>query len=292
MDITGFKSRDNIEELSSNEHCSKVLSNSSISSNKNINSFLLNGKISNESEEGYGENNNNKFENLIHDKDETIKSINTPKDNINFNVNIINMNNYSKKILFKVIYPEKYFLFTHLRSEYFENFDNNYSFKRKRSRMRLKRGRNTDHLRLMIKRNFFNKTLLKCLNEKLENIGYKNKFRKFPQNFVSDITKKNNKQYVDMTLAQIFEQKSLYKSKHDLLNYQNNLKILERLKKENNSLMRTILNMKYKDIFEEYVNSDEFLNDIDLVKKRFKLTDFDYERYINISKTFIQFCTK
>ena len=95
-----------------------------------------------------------------------------------------------------------------------------------------------------------------------------------------------------MTLAQIFEQKSLYKSKHDLLNYQNNLKILDRLKKENNLLMRTILNMKYKDIFEEYVNSDEFLNDIDLVKKRFKLNNFDYERYINISKTFIQFCTK
>lgn len=286
MDITGFKSRDNIEDLSSNEHCSKFLLNSSINYSKNINNSLLMDKISCESEEGTGKSNINKFENF-YDKEESIISINNPKDNIN-----VNINNYSKKILFEVIYPKKYILFTHLRSESCRTFDDDYSFQRKRSLLRIRRGRNSDHFRLMIKRNFFNKTLLNCLNEKLENIRYKNKFKKFPQYFVSDITKKNNKQFVHMTLAQIFEQKSLYKSKHDLLNYQNNLKILDRLKKENNLLMRTILNMKYKDIFEEYVNSDEFLNDIDLVRKRFKLNNFDYERYINISKTFIQFCTK
>ena len=47
--------------------------------------------------------------------------------------------------------------------------------------------------------------MLKVLNKELKKLGYKKLFHKFPQGFAGDATKEKNKEFMNMTLLQIFE---------------------------------------------------------------------------------------
>ena len=299
MEIKNFKFQDNIEENINNEtineyYFHKAASTSSFSID-NLFTLSLKNRINKREENNFNLTNENDTINKLFtiNDNEYIENtyIEDYNNNINNTLDNINYEN-EKRDIFKVIYPKKYPLFSHIKykSYYYNNYDYNSPLKRTRSIKRIKRGRNSDHLRLMIKRYFFNNVILNCINGKLNNIGYKNKFRKFPQNLVSDITKKMNKIIMNMTLIEIFEKKDFCKNSHDLDNYNNNLKIVNQIKKEENLLMLKILNMKICDIFEEYINSDEFDDDINLIKKIKKFSDFDFERYIFLSKTFIKFC--
>ena len=60
-----------------------------------------------------------------------------------------------------------------------------------------------------------------------------------------------------MTLSQILTNKELYSNK-SMLNYELNTKIINQLKIDKNSDINLILNKTIKDLFLEYVNSDEF----------------------------------
>ena len=66
----------------------------------------------------------------------------------------------------------------------------------------------------------------KKLNEKLRDIGSIAFFEKFPKSFVSDVTRRTNKEILDMTLKEILEKKELY-GESELNNYKNNLKVLQ-----------------------------------------------------------------
>ena len=85
---------------------------------------------------------------------------------------------------------------------------------RKRTRgNRRDRKDNSDNIYRKIKRSFFNYTLINELNTELKIARSVYSFEKFPQNFVSNVTKADNKIILDMTLLEIFKNKDLYKPK-------------------------------------------------------------------------------
>lgn len=203
------------------------------------------------------------------------------------------MNAQNKKQIFKVNYPDKVSLFTNTEKDNIPDEVNEKKMvkeiiKRKKRRPRKE---NKDNIRRKIKRGFLNTGVIKKLNQKLKNIGSNLYFMRFPQSFVSDIYRKTNKEVVNMTLAEIFVNKEINTSKNrpDLNNYYHNLKVVNSDEIKKNEEMQKILNMKYCDLFEDYINSDEFkIDEINRLKRKNMNEEF-INRYINVSKTFIQF---
>ena len=70
-----------------------------------------------------------------------------------------------------------------------------------------------------------------------------------------------------LPLKEIFERKELYLEEEPLYNY-HDLKVVRKEEIKNNNLMRKILDMKYYQLYEEYLNSDEFIEEINRLKKK------------------------
>ena len=150
---------------------------------------------------------------------------------------------------------------------------------------------NRDNIYRKIKRGFFNIALINMLNLELKNAGSKIFFGKFPQNFVIDITKSRNKKILNMTLLQIFKKYELYKIEkgEDLYKYKHNLKMVENEEILGNEGIKRILNKTFKELYTEYVNSDEFIN-VEIKRLKGNKNDDDYiKRYINLAKNLIKF---
>ena len=198
-----------------------------------------------------------------------------------FKIESLNIEN--KKRIFKVNYPDRVSLFTNTER-------NNTSNEEKKE----KDNENKDNIRRKIKRGFLNTGVIRKLNQKLVNYGSNLYFTRFPQSFVSDIFRKTNKEIVNMTLAEIFVNKEINMGKRqaDLNNYYHNLKVVNSDEIKENEELQKILNMKYCDLFEDYLNSDEFkIDEINRLKRKNMSEEF-INRYINISKTFIEFFTQ
>ena len=151
-----------------------------------------------------------------------------------------------------------------------------------------RRRENQDNIRKKLKTAFFNKFLYKKINQILKNKQSKLYFVKFPISFVNDIRKNNNKNIINKTLLEIMLNKELYKEK-DLNNYHCNLKVLENKETKEIQELKEILNKKFCELFDEYINSKEF--NIDEIK-RLKNNNMDniyIERYIYQSKHFIEY---
>ena len=194
-----------------------------------------------------------------------------------------------KQKIFNVIRREEVSIFTKLENEENNSSINDDSFlKRKRYPQKRRRRENQDNMRKKIKRGFLNKALIIKINNILKDNKIKSYFEKFPQNLVCDITKKSNKDLIDMTLEQIFEKKELY-DESDLSKYYHNLKVIKSKEVQENSQLKAILNKKYCELFEEYVNSKEFkIDEINRLKDN-KMENSYIERYIYLSKHFIEF---
>ena len=201
-----------------------------------------------------------------------------------------------KKGIFKIIYPEKVSLFT--------NMDNNFEFKEEVDenktednlfiRKKMPRKENKDNIRRKIKRSFFNKYVIPKLNMILKNNGSNLYFMRLPQSFVSDICIKNNKKVINMTLSEIFlnEEINVNNTNKDLTNYFHNLKVINNIDIKENKEFQKILNMKFYELFNEYLNSVEFqIDEINRLKKK-KFENSFINRYISISKNFIDFFSK
>ena len=161
---------------------------------------------------------------------------------------------------------------------------------KKRSNTRRSRKEYQDNIRKKIKRGFLNNALVKKLNEKLKRIGSKLFFEKFPQNFAADVNKDSNKDIINMTLLEIFEKKELGNEK-DLNNYNHNLRMLKKKEIQENEELKKILNKKYSQLYEEYINSKEFkVDEINRLKRK-NMEKSYIERYIYLSKHFIQYFT-
>ena len=151
-----------------------------------------------------------------------------------------------------------------------------------------RRRENQDNIRKKLKTAFFNKFLYKKINQILKNKQSKLYFVKFPISFVNDIRKNNNKNIINKTLLEIMLNKELYNEK-DLNNYHCNLKVIENKEAKEIQELKEILNKKFCELFDEYINSKEF--NIDEIK-RLKNNNMDniyIERYIYQSKHFIEY---
>ena len=160
------------------------------------------------------------------------------------------------------------------------------SIKRKRNKKKRRRRDNSDNIRKKIKGGFFNGALIKRLNFILKQNRSKLYFVKFHQKFISNITRKSNKKLLNMTLLEIFEKKELYSSND--LNFKHNLKVVQTKEIKENEELKEILNKKYCELFEEYINSKEFnIDEINRLEEKFD--DSYIESYKNLARHFIEF---
>ena len=189
---------------------------------------------------------------------------------------------------------EKVNLFTNIEKNSLLVKSGEEMLRRKRFQDRRPRKENEDNIRKKIKRGFFNNGLIKKLNEKLKSIGSKKYLRKFPQHFVSDVNQKRNKELFNMTLREIFENKQLYinEDKEGFHNYLNNLKVVQNEEIKENEELKIIFNKTVNELYEEYINSDEF-NIIEINRLKEKKMQDDYiKRYINLARYLILFFTQ
>ena len=193
-----------------------------------------------------------------------------------------------------LIILEKVNLFTNIEKNSLLVKSGEEMLRRKRFQDRRPRKENQDNIRKKIKRGFFNNGLIKKLNEKLKSIGSKKYLRKFPQHFVSDVNQKRNKELFNMTLREIFENKELYinEDKEGFRNYLNNLKVIQNEEIKENEELKIIFNKTVNELYEEYINSDEF-NIIEINRLKEKKMQDDYiKRYINLARYLILFFTQ
>ena len=147
-----------------------------------------------------------------------------------------------------------------------------------------------DDIRVKIKRAFYNISLRNKLNNKLKSIGSKKYFEKFPKYFASDPNKKRNKEILNMTLNQIFEKKELYNYEDDCgkTKYLHNLKTVQNEEIKKNEEFQKILNKTFRELYEEYINSDEFkIDEINRLKK--KNGDEYIKKYKELAENLIEF---
>ena len=193
-------------------------------------------------------------------------------------------------------------IFSREKSNLFSNIESNSILvkegqgilKRKRFHEKRPRKENLDNIRRKIQRGFFNLALIKKLNEKLKSIGSTKYFRKFPQHFVSDVNQLRNKVIFGMTLGEIFGKKELYlpENKEGLNNYLNNLKVIKSEEVEENEVFNKILNKTIRELYEEYLNSEEFkVEEINRLKEK-KMKDEYIERYISLARYLVAFFTQ
>ena len=164
-------------------------------------------------------------------------------------------------------------------------------FGKKRLKRQRSRKEEKDDIRVKIKRAFLNNFLKNKLNKELKSIGSKKYFEKFPKHFSSDPHKKRNKEIINMTLGEIFEKKELYiyENEKGLFNFCQNLKIIQSEEIKKNEKFQNILNKTFRELYEEYLNSDEF-KIIEKNRLEEKNLDDDYiKRYINLSENLIEF---
>ena len=216
--------------------------------------------------------------------DNTIDSIFSSQEIYISNELLVKEKRCKKK--FNVIYPEISPIITNIINKTLK--EKNILLKRKRLEKRRRRRDNQDNIRKKIKRGFLNNALYNKLNKKLKEIGSKLFLEKFPQKFACDVVKKTNKLLLNMKLEKIFEMKELYNEK-ELKNYYHNLKVVKNKEIQENEEFKKILNKKYYELFEEYINSDEFIIDeINRLKKN-KMHNTYIEKYIYLAENFIEF---
>ena len=115
-------------------------------------------------------------------------------------------------------------------------------------------------------------------------------FEKFPQNLIKHfIAKERIKELFGMTLKEIYTKEELYDEKNIESHFARNSNFLNNLFSKveykdvlEQSGIKEKLGMKISDLFHEYINSDEFKNDIDGL--RIESGDAYVEKYSKIAK--------
>ena len=157
-----------------------------------------------------------------------------------------------------------------------------------------KRKDNSDNIRKKVKSRFL-KVLKNVVNEKLKLAGSKKFFNFLPQSFVSNVSKDKNRDIFDSSFKDIFT-KNFCEDKNgnqpDIKKYHHNLSVIEYL--ENNreiaekSNYNNFKNMKFYQIFYEYLKSKEF--ELEIVSLKMERENEKYIReYIFKACNFIEF---
>ncbi len=195
--------------------------------------------------------------------------------------------------LFKVINP-KIALFKKAKENSLQAYLTGVDFSKKiRSSEKLPNFKQKHYIRVSIKRNFMNNYLLIALDKKLEEAGFNISFEKFPQSIAVNVAKDFNNNLMNMKLKDIFKNEDLYNIE-DRTNFESNLKIVDKIEKEGNPELNMILNRKFRCLFEEYLNSEEFgIDEINRLKNsKVEKDEYYIEKYIFLAQHFIEFCTQ
>ena len=195
--------------------------------------------------------------------------------------------------LFKVINP-KIALFKKANENLLQAYLTGIDFSKKiRSSEKLPNFKQKHYIRVSIKRNFMNNYLLTALDKKLEEAGFNIFFEKFPQSIAVNVAKDFNNNLMNMKLKDIFKNEDLYNIE-DRTNFESNLKIVDKIEKEGNPELNMILNRKFRCLFEEYLNSEEFgIDEINRLKNsKVEKDEYYIEKYIFLAQHFIEFCTQ
>lgn len=237
-------------------------------------------------------------------------------------VDISDSSQNNKKNIFKVIYPKNFFIFSNLGKNINIELTTSDKYKYKiHPKNRQPRCIYKDDIRKIIKRRFLHTHLKKALNCKLKEAGYKKLLQNFSQSFAGTVSIEKEKKSINQTLLEMFGNKELYmpivpsslKGKtfenklieKNLLKYENNLELINQIKKDNNPELNIIFNKSYSDLFGEYINSKEFIEEVErlkkskIKKKSFKKSVIEkipkenyIEKYIYLAKHFIEFCSQ
>ena len=152
-----------------------------------------------------------------------------------------------------------------------------------------------DNLRKKIKSTFI-KALVKSVNNRLKLAGTKKKFKSLSQKFIINVNRKKNKAILDLSFKEIFSKNLFGGNEADdsaQKNLNNNLSVLKYLKK--NKIVREKSNynsfkdMKFHEIFNEYLNSEEFEIVIKKLIKNPNVKDEYIIKYVIYSYNLIKF---
>ena len=157
-----------------------------------------------------------------------------------------------------------------------------------------KRKDNSDNIRKKVKSRFL-KVLKNVVNEKLKLAGSKKFFNFLPQTFVSNVSKDKNKDMFDSTFKDIFTRNFCEDkdgNQPDVKKYHHNLSVIEYLEKNKEiaekSNYNNFKNMKFYQIFYEYLKSKEF--ELEIVSLKMERENEKYIReYIFKACNFIEF---
>ena len=204
---------------------------------------------------------------------------------------LLQLNTKHKKRIFEVIYPAK-------NQQINTEIEIKYDFTKKiRSKNKQPRFTNWDNIRRKIKRRFVNTYLKNKINMKLKKEGYETFIESFPQEFAANVTKEFNRSIINMTFGQILKTERFYSSKklyQYKYNYKKNSEIVNSINEGINSDLKELLNKKFSELFEEYLNSDEFkINEIQRLRNSKKSKDIIYiKKYEHFANNLIEFFTK
>ena len=204
---------------------------------------------------------------------------------------LLQLNTKHKKKIFEVIYPAK-------NQQITTESEIKYDFTKKiRSKNKQPRFTNWDNIRRKIKRRFVNTYLKNKINMKLKKEGYETFIESFPQEFAANVTKEFNRSIINMTFGQILKTERFYSSKklyQYKYNYKKNSEIVNSINDGRNSDLKELLNKKFSELFEEYLNSDEFkINEIQRLRNSKKSKDIIYiKKYEHFANNLIEFFAK
>lgn len=147
-----------------------------------------------------------------------------------------------------------------------------------------------DDVRKKVKVNF-HKTLRKRINQKLKEAGSKKFFNAINQTFICNISKAFNKEVMDKTLNQLYLIKFQCRKASDHSKFYQNLETLEYIQNnsdlEKNSGYDVIGKLTYRQLFEEYLRSEEFGECLEEISK--KEQSFYLDRYRELSRDYLEF---
>ena len=166
--------------------------------------------------------------------------------------------------------------------------------KNKKIKNKRKRKDMEDNKRKKIKSNFYSKYLNKELNNLLKDLKVQKKFSNLSQVYIANVTKIFNKRIMNITLKEHMLDDSFKLNKKikkiDIKQYENNKKIITYLenKYDKNIEIINFLNMKMRDIFIKYFQSDAYKESIQkLINEEYS---FEYiDNYREVANDFVSF---
>ena len=123
---------------------------------------------------------------------------------------------------------------------------------------------------------FLNYFLINILNNILRLKNNSSRFKKLPKSIVTNVYSNGKKE--------------LYKNEYDEKNYIHNLNLIE--KNENNECFKDILNRKFSEFYQDYINSKQFnVEEVNRLKNENNENDY-IDRYIYVARNFLNTKTK